>query len=226
MPVLNNTTYQNGQSDGPFGIGIDNELIMQGSIGSRIYNNIFYGKPGELPTSVSGSQDVQHNNNLTFSDFNNGYFTGGQNIVGQDPLFVDAANGDFRLQANSPAINTGSGAADQFAQQDILGINRPQGTGVDMGAYELRGTPITITQQPASQSAVCVGTDVSVSVVVDGPVKSYQWYKDGQVLTGVASATTATLLLPTVTMANAGSYSVVITGFNSLTVNCLHTDSQ
>ncbi len=215
--VINNTTYQNGQSDGPFGIGIDNEFIMQGSIGARIFNNIFYGKSGELPTSVSSSQDVQHNNNLTFGGSSNGYFTGNQNLVGQDPLFVDAASGDFQLQASSPAINMGSNIAGQFAEQDILGITRPQGAGVDMGAYEFQGTALAIIQQPASSSAVCLGADVTVSVSVSGTVEGYQWYKDGQVLTGVASATTATLTLPNVTLADAGSYSVVITGFNSLT---------
>gem|GEM_PF-876015 len=212
--VINNTTYQNGQSDGPFGIGIDNEFIMQGSRGARIYNNIFYGKPGELPSSVTGSQDVQHNNNLTFSNFSNGYFTGEQNIVGKDPQFVDAANGDFRLAPTSPALNAGSDIAGQFAQQDILGIDRPQGAGVDMGALELQGTPLTITQQPASASAVCAGAAVSTSVDVSGPVDSYQWFKDGVALTG---QTSATLSLTDVQPSHAGSYSVVVSGFNSLT---------
>lgn len=139
--IFNNTTYQNGQSDGTFGIGIDNELIMQGSVGARIYNNIFYGKPGESPSSVSGSSDILHNNNLTFSNFNNGYFTGGQNITGQDPQFTDAANGDFRLTVTSPALNAGSSLPGQYAGADIAGVCRPQGVGVDMGAYELVSAP-------------------------------------------------------------------------------------
>ncbi|CCH53425.1 parallel beta-helix repeat-containing protein [Fibrisoma limi BUZ 3] len=222
VTIINNTTYQNGQSDGPLYFGIDNELIMQGSIGCRVFNNIFYGKPGESPSSVSGSSDLQQNNNLTFSDFDNGYFTGGQNVVGQDPLFVDAANGDFRLTATSPAINAGSAVPGQYPLRDILGVERPQGAGVDIGAYEYQGSPIVFSQQPASGSAVCAGTDVSISVRVDGPVKTYQWYREspsGQIvsLTGVTSATTATLTLPTTTTADQGAYFVVVTGFNSLT---------
>jgi parallel beta-helix repeat protein len=215
--IINNTTYQNGQSDGSFGIGIDNEFIMQGSIGARIFNNIFYGKPGENPSSVSGSSDVQQNNNLTFSNAGNGYFTNNQNIVGQDPQFVDAATGDFRLASTSPAINAGSSTAGQYASKDILSIDRPQGSGVDIGAYEFQGTPISFSQQPASSSAVCVGANVSTSVVVNGPVQAYQWYKDGSALTGVTSATTATLSLSAVTSADQGNYYVVVTGFNSLT---------
>ncbi|MVM36706.1 hypothetical protein GO730_01905 [Spirosoma sp. HMF3257] len=215
--VINNTTYQNGQSDGGLGVGIDNEFIMQGSIGARIFNNIFYGKPGENPSSVSGSSNVQQNNNLTFSNAGAGYFAGNQNIVGQDPQFVDAANGDFRIASASPAINAGSNTAGQFATKDMMGIDRPQGLGVDIGAYELQGTPIVITQQPASSSAVCVGATVSASVLVDGPVQNYQWYKDGTALTDVASATTAMLSISAVTAADQGNYTVVITGFNSLT---------
>lgn len=215
--VLNNTTYQNGQSDGGFGVGIDNEFIMQGSVGARIYNNIFSGKPGELPSSVSGSSDVLQNNNLTFSNFSNGYFTGNQNIVGKDPLFVNAAAGDFRLSDASPAVNRGSAVAGQYALTDLLGVARPQGAGVDMGAYEFQGTPVAITQQPASRSLVCAGTPVSVSVGVSGSVQAYQWYKDGSPLTGVASATTATLSLPAVTAADQGNYALAITGFTNAT---------
>nr|WP_231780416.1 cellulose binding domain-containing protein [Spirosoma sp. KNUC1025] len=217
--IRNNTTYQNGQSDGGLGIGIDNELIMQGSIGARIFNNIFYGKPGESPSSVSGSSDVQQNNNLTFSTVGNGYFTNNQNIVGQGPQFIDAASGDFRLASTSPAINAGSNTAGQYAVKDVLGIDRPQGLGVDIGAYEFQGTLISFSQQPASGSAVCVGATAGVSVSVDGQVQAYQWYKDGNALTGVTSATTATLSLSAVTAADQGSYYAVVTGFNSLTSN-------
>lgn len=212
--IINNTTYQNGQSDGGFGIGIDNELIMQGSAGARIYNNIFYGKSGESPSSVATSTDVLHNNNLTFGGSGNGYFTSNQNIVGQNPLFVDATNGDFRLLPTSPALNMGSTTASQFAVADLRGVVRPQGTGIEIGAYE---TP-AISVQPVSGSAVCIGAPVSVSVAINGPVQSYQWYKDGTALTGVTSATTAILTLPSATTTDAGSYSaVVVTAFATLT---------
>jgi len=66
--------------------------------------------------------------------------TGPGNIVG-DPLFVDAGAGDFRLQAGSACINTGT--ADRAPATDILGVPRPQGAGVDMGAYEVV-VPVTV----------------------------------------------------------------------------------
>ncbi|HQL94865.1 MAG TPA: PASTA domain-containing protein [Candidatus Hydrogenedentes bacterium] len=52
-----------------------------------------------------------------------------------DPLFRDAAAGDFRLQASSPCVDTGT--AEGAPAEDILGVPRPQGAGYDMGAYEL-----------------------------------------------------------------------------------------
>lgn len=55
-------------------------------------------------------------------------------INGGDPMFQDAANPDFRLASESPAIDTGK-ALDSF-HWDILGTARPQGAAWDRGAHE------------------------------------------------------------------------------------------
>lgn len=68
-----------------------------------------------------------------------------------------------------------STTAGQVAVTDLRGVVRPQGAGIEIGAYETPG----ITNQPASGSAICVGAPASVSVGINGPVQSYQWYKDG-----------------------------------------------
>src|SRR5437762_23138 len=41
-------------------------------------------------------------------------------VIDQDPLFVDAANGDFQLQAGSPCIGTGSDGTDMGAYPTTL----------------------------------------------------------------------------------------------------------
>jgi hypothetical protein len=57
------------------------------------------------------------------------------NNISQDPRFVDAANGDYRLRSDSPSID--SGTAVDAPDHDVLGTARPQGNGLDMGAYEM-----------------------------------------------------------------------------------------
>ncbi|GAB3221369.1 cellulose binding domain-containing protein [Spirosoma arcticum] len=210
--LINNTSYQNAASP-----EITSEFAMRYSDNARLFNNIFSGRPDKQAGVIVNSLNLLQDNNLVFGSTGPTSFTGGQNQTGVDPQFVDTANGNFQLASSSPAINAGNSTPGQYAVKDILGVNRPQGSGVDIGAYEFQGTPTLITQQPASSSVVCAGTPVSVSVSVDGPVQTYQWYKDGSVLTGITSATTATLSLSAVAASDQGSYYVVVTSFNSLT---------
>ena len=52
-----------------------------------------------------------------------------------DPLFVDAANGNYRLQNASPAVNSGAATSDTPGV-DLDGNARVIGSAVDRGAYE------------------------------------------------------------------------------------------
>jgi Synergist-CTERM protein sorting domain-containing protein len=56
------------------------------------------------------------------------------NNVAGDPLFTDAAGSDFSLQPGSPAID--AGLSEGAPAIDIRGVARPQGAGIDIGAYE------------------------------------------------------------------------------------------
>ncbi len=51
-----------------------------------------------------------------------------------DPGFLNPWAGDFRLRSDSPCVDAGT--ADRAPVLDILGRSRPQGAGVDVGAYE------------------------------------------------------------------------------------------
>ncbi len=64
----------------------------------------------------------------------NGVYPGTGNI-NNDPLFVDAINGDLHLQAGSPAIDAGDNGA-VAVPTDLDGNSRIIGNAVDMGAYE------------------------------------------------------------------------------------------
>ncbi|MBK8020843.1 MAG: hypothetical protein IPK19_05295 [Chloroflexi bacterium] len=60
----------------------------------------------------------------------------GGSVVGFNPLFVDAAGGNFALNASSPAIDGGSSAFAAAYASDYAGGARLQGSSVDMGAIE------------------------------------------------------------------------------------------
>lgn len=57
------------------------------------------------------------------------------NITG-DPKFADPNNGDFRLAADSPAINAGDNSAPGLPMTDLDGHPRVVGSAVDIGAFE------------------------------------------------------------------------------------------
>ena len=68
--------------------------------------------------------------------------TGLNGNISADPLFVDAANGDYRVRMTSPVIDAGNDAVPQIPPVDLAGGSRiVDGNGdgvehVDMGALE------------------------------------------------------------------------------------------
>ena len=136
-----------------------------------------------------------------------------------------AGTATTELATNSAAKNKGDAASYirvSGPPADLAGNPRLVGAGyaIDMGAYEIQpDSPVSvlIAQQPVSGSAVCAGGQVAVSVRATGTSPSYQWYRNGALVTGNATATSATLVLTNVSAGDAGSYSVVVTGGLSVT---------
>ena len=60
----------------------------------------------------------------------------GRGSITSDPMFVDAANGDYRLRIGSPCIDAGINAGVGNTDTDLAGNPRKLGPAVDIGAYE------------------------------------------------------------------------------------------
>lgn len=80
-------------------------------------------------------------------------FPGVNGNFGRDPLFADAAAGDYRLRDNSPCVDSGLNDAGGVGDKDLDGNLRIQGRLVDMGAYE---TPVR--KQTGAYRVIDLGT--------------------------------------------------------------------
>jgi parallel beta-helix repeat protein len=138
--IYNNIIYNNTWNG--TGVGI---FAYWTSDGTEVYNNTVYNNTGNGIELYGNSTNNTVRNNIAYSngvDFiNDG--AGGANVVdhnlfGVNPKFVNAAGGDFHLQAGSPGVDTG--VAISSVTTDIAGGRRPQGAGFDMGAYEGAGS--------------------------------------------------------------------------------------
>jgi uncharacterized delta-60 repeat protein len=88
---------------------------------------LFYDNPdGDYYDEETGLQTGADDINTNVAEASN-------NIDG-DPLFVDPASGDYRIGAASACRDAGTAAG--APATDILGVPRPQGPGIDIGAYE------------------------------------------------------------------------------------------
>ena len=155
VDVFNNTAYHNNQD-------LQNpstwrgELSLISSTGTIWRNNIgvTYPVTGVMERNsalfISKGGDTKWQNNLTYNGTPGDYaihidnstvtesYLSSNNVLGVDPLFVDATNYDFSVLPESPAINAGTNQVISFI--DINYQNRPQDE-VDIGAFEYSDDP-------------------------------------------------------------------------------------
>lgn len=142
----------------------------------RAYNNIFaFG-----PDTVSGCSwliaDAEGFGGVTgYALSRNLYFANGQSPANApdgsgiyaDPLFNNAAAGDFSLQTGSPALNVGTQSlpAGLVVQDDFSGLNtRRYGGAPDIGAVEKAQSTPFVTSNPTFSGGPTVGTATSVTI--------------------------------------------------------------
>ncbi|HBC86308.1 MAG TPA: hypothetical protein DCZ94_05065 [Lentisphaeria bacterium] len=128
VDIVNNTVYMNSQHPKI----TEGEISVVKAADIKVFNNIMYASKGRPANSIHDANGTVFDYNLVF----NGKFTGSQehNIIDKNPLFTDEAKFDFTLQQKSPALEAGTSSL--RATRDFLGVQRPQGTAVDIGAFE------------------------------------------------------------------------------------------
>ncbi len=152
-PVLTNVTIARNKVSNPAGRGSG----MYGNASSpTVYNSILWENDINGNTGIPGADiDRTGSGTLTLKNsMTQSYTTGNpidNNLTGIDPLFTDAANGDYELTYRSRAINAGNNALYAGLDEqtkDLAGNARvfefTNGGIIDLGAYEsLFNTPIT-----------------------------------------------------------------------------------
>jgi hypothetical protein len=136
--------------------------------------------------------------------------TNGVGNIVTPPAFVDLANGNWRLQSNSPCINAGNNGY-VTTSGDLDGNPRIVGSTTDMGSYEYQAPTIALIVQPLSQTRR-LGRSVQFSVAAISPFPlTYQWYLNGAPVQDgatVSGSTTAALTVTNLQISDAGNYTV------------------
>lgn len=152
ISLINNTYYGNIDTGTWSGLNNFNRCTVglgyaSGVLNATVANSIFWNNTtagGATAKSIAQvvdnlGQNITVKNATSPDSFSNVPSGSVTNVLNSNPLFVDALNGDFTLNNNSPAIDSGDNAS-VIGTTDLLGNQRIFNTTVDRGVYEFGST--------------------------------------------------------------------------------------
>lgn len=150
-------------------------------------NNIIYGN--ETTVGAVGAVVTKGTFKTNLVETALSSFTAGDGNLAANPLFRDAANGDYSLKFGSPAIDAANPNA--AIAKDLDGVARPQGEASDIGCYEYvpSGAIACAFDATAATYLDSASPTFTASVVDAAGDVSYAWYLDGVLQTGLTGAT-------------------------------------
>lgn len=162
--VTNNTLVNNSAAQG-------GGIALRGTTGApTICNNIVaFNITGVFRNSTSPSppvlrcNDVYQNSGYDYSGVGSGV-----NSISEDPAFVDAANGNYRLTSASPCRDRGDGTVVQAGWLDIDGEMRVFPPSVDIGADEVHDLAAIPDAKLQPASAWITAVDLVVTAAWPG----------------------------------------------------------
>ncbi len=165
-----NNTIDNGTSASPSGWGV--WVTSSGGVnGVSIENTIFWGNESNPPL-----KGITSPSQVSYSIIDQSGFSGTNNNINADPLFVNASSGNFELQSGSPALHAGTSVGAPAIDIDC----QPRAARPSIGAYEYEGPDICPSTYSAPLPLTATPTAGQVPLAVAfrasglSPAKSYK----------------------------------------------------
>ncbi|MCO4770291.1 MAG: lamin tail domain-containing protein [Deltaproteobacteria bacterium] len=167
MQAINNTAFGNSfggntvDRDAAFSLGTNGNSVVRNNI---VTSNLF-GLQCDSCTAVMDFNNVWGNTTNYSGDA-----SASSDDLNVDPIFMDLATGNLRLQETSPMIDAGS--TDGAPPVDWDGLARPSGAGIDIGADEwsLSSVTLVINEVMANPGVESTGEYIELFNVGQDPV--------------------------------------------------------